>query len=275
MSIKSRTELKNTFVNSYIPDEIDFANVFDSYIHQYDDVLMIDIGGNVGIGTNTPAEKLHVVGNVQVDGNINCQNLYASGDVQVDGALTADSINIPGMAMIPVGGIIMWSGSTIPTGWALCDGLSGTPDLRGRFIVGVTNSDNNDQGYSNTEKIRPDYNLVGKNGGMKEVTLTASQSGLQDHIHSNNLSVQGGQANFTFASCTNNSGDSAHDTRFRTRADTNLVSQTSINGDMIAQEDHYHGLSGGIQGVSQIGLINVIAHENRPPYYVLAFIMKT
>jgi len=38
---------------------------------------------------------------------------------------------------IPQGGIIMWSGTiaTIPTGWALCDGSSSTPDLRNRFIV--------------------------------------------------------------------------------------------------------------------------------------------
>jgi microcystin-dependent protein len=36
----------------------------------------------------------------------------------------------------------MWSGSTstIPTGWALCDGSNGTPDLRNRFIVGAGDS---------------------------------------------------------------------------------------------------------------------------------------
>jgi len=40
---------------------------------------------------------------------------------------------------IPVGGIIIWSGSiaSIPTGWALCNGSSGTPDLRSKFIVGA------------------------------------------------------------------------------------------------------------------------------------------
>ena len=40
---------------------------------------------------------------------------------------------------MPTGGIIMWSGSTgsIPTGWALCDGSNGTPDLRSRFILGA------------------------------------------------------------------------------------------------------------------------------------------
>jgi hypothetical protein len=35
------------------------------------------------------------------------------------------------------GMICLWSGSiaTIPTGWHLCDGTNGTPDLRNRFIV--------------------------------------------------------------------------------------------------------------------------------------------
>lgn len=43
--------------------------------------------------------------------------------------------------LIPRGGIIMWSGTinTIPTGWALCNGQNGTPDLRDRFIVGASN----------------------------------------------------------------------------------------------------------------------------------------
>jgi len=37
------------------------------------------------------------------------------------------------------GMIVMWSGSieTIPTGWHLCDGTEGTPDLRDMFIVGA------------------------------------------------------------------------------------------------------------------------------------------
>jgi hypothetical protein len=41
--------------------------------------------------------------------------------------------------MIPMGGIISWSGSvaTIPNNYALCDGTCGTPDLRDRFIIGA------------------------------------------------------------------------------------------------------------------------------------------
>jgi hypothetical protein len=41
--------------------------------------------------------------------------------------------------LFPSGGIIIWSGSSasIPTGWLLCNGSSGTPDLRNRFVVGA------------------------------------------------------------------------------------------------------------------------------------------
>ena len=43
---------------------------------------------------------------------------------------------------IPSGGIILWSGSTgsVPSGWYLCDGTNGTPDLRNSFIVGAGNT---------------------------------------------------------------------------------------------------------------------------------------
>lgn len=43
------------------------------------------------------------------------------------------------MAVLPRGSILMWSGSitTIPSGFVLCNGAGGTPDLRDRFIVGA------------------------------------------------------------------------------------------------------------------------------------------
>lgn len=39
--------------------------------------------------------------------------------------------------------IMMWSGTvaSIPTGWVLCDGTSGTPDLRDKFVVGAKQDD--------------------------------------------------------------------------------------------------------------------------------------
>ncbi len=35
--------------------------------------------------------------------------------------------------------IVLWSGAVvdIPTGWHLCDGTAGTPDLRNQFLVGA------------------------------------------------------------------------------------------------------------------------------------------
>ena len=43
---------------------------------------------------------------------------------------------------IPTGLISLWSGSigSIPTGWNLCDGSNGTPNLTDRFIVGAGSS---------------------------------------------------------------------------------------------------------------------------------------
>jgi hypothetical protein len=41
-----------------------------------------------------------------------------------------------------IGMILLWSGSivSIPTGWHLCDGDEGTPDLRNNFVVGAGDS---------------------------------------------------------------------------------------------------------------------------------------
>jgi len=40
---------------------------------------------------------------------------------------------------IPTGVISLWYGSigSVPTGWYLCDGANGTPDLRDRFVIGA------------------------------------------------------------------------------------------------------------------------------------------
>ena len=85
---------------------------------------------------------------------------------------------------IPSGGIILWSGATgsIPSGWYLCDGTNGTPDLRNSFIVGAGNT------YA-----------VGATGGTADAivvshthTATVTDPG---HLHSysaNPVNVSGG-----------------------------------------------------------------------------------
>jgi hypothetical protein len=65
----------------------------------------------------------------------------------------------PSVSAVPAGGIIMWSGSigSIPTGYVLCNGSNGTPDLRDRFVVGAGNT------YS-----------VGNNGGFASSGVVTS-----------------------------------------------------------------------------------------------------
>jgi hypothetical protein len=62
----------------------------------------------------------------------------AAGDNSVNIATTAFVQTALSGAFIS-GMIMMWSGTiaTIPSGWLLCNGSSGTPDLRNRFIIGA------------------------------------------------------------------------------------------------------------------------------------------
>lgn len=68
---------------------------------------------------------------------------------------------------LPVGAIIMFSGSAtnLPPDWRVCDGTNGTPDLRGRFVIGVG----------------PSY-AFRSTGGQAKVTLTIDE--MPAHAHS-------------------------------------------------------------------------------------------
>ncbi len=64
-----------------------------------------------------------------------------SSALEVNGDVIADHFD--GYGVVPLGGIIMWSGSeaSIPTNYQLCDGTSRngytTPNLVGKFVVGA------------------------------------------------------------------------------------------------------------------------------------------
>lgn len=93
----------------------------------------------------------------------------------------------PAAAVVPIGGIILWSGArnAIPTGWALCNGQNGTPDLRDRFVIGA--------GLAYT---------VGATGGEETVTLTGKQ--MPAHTHSIGVASIAQKSGGTFRAGTGN-----------------------------------------------------------------------
>ena len=85
------------------------------------------------------------------------------------------------------GMIMMWSGSiiSIPTGWLLCNGASGTPDLRDRFVVGAgTTYAVNDTGGS-ANAVVPSHTHTATDSGH-----THTQTGYTSAIAQNNGSNQ-------------------------------------------------------------------------------------
>jgi microcystin-dependent protein len=72
----------------------------------------------------------------------------------------------PSAGNLPIGAIVIWPGptSSIPSGWVLCDGQNGTPDLRGRFPIGAATA------YPN-----------GSVGGQSTVAPTTQAAGAHSH----------------------------------------------------------------------------------------------
>ena len=170
--------------------------------------------------------------------------------------------NFPANATVPSGGIIMWSGliSAIPTGWSLCDGTNGTPDLRNRFIVGAGDQYNrNDTGGQDsvqlTENEMPSHNHSMNSSGSHSHSGSTDTSG--DHRHD----IQAGVETGDFAAIATGSAFNFPRTR---QTATGGAHSHSLN--INSNGDHTHSINNtGGDG----------SHENRPPYYALAFIMKT
>lgn len=150
------------------------------------------------------------------------------------------------LSPVPIGGIILWSGSvaSIPSGWALCNGSNGTPDLRNRFVVGAGSR------YS-----------PGNTGGLDKVTLSLAE--MPSHFHQIGVMVakwgdNANNRNFPdFNSTSNPNGDyGGNIARWRTRYQGGSTNYSSAGPN-----------NGRTQGTTT-------AHENRPPYYALAYIMR-
>ena len=127
----------------------------------------------------------------------------------------------------PKGVIVIWSGSieNIPEGWALCNGENETPDLRGRFVLGVNPNTKKNSNFTVSE--------ITTVGGAETHKLTIEEMPRHNHPSYTNESAGSGDG-FWYGGG-----------GYRLRANNSM------------------GFTGGDQ-----------PHNNMPPYYTLAYIMK-
>lgn len=164
-------------------------------------------------------------------------------------ALEADSSgNISVSAAVPVGGIIMYSGTlaSIPVGWGLCNGsqyqgangaVIQSPDLTGRFVVGAGSS-------TTVNQLATQYN-VGDTGGEEYHSLSIEE--LPSHGHG----VVYNPANNQWTGW----------------AMPKWGVLGSANGEEILQGGDPSNLDANKHPIT-------MPHNNMPPYYALAYIIK-
>lgn len=280
MARKSRVTLKEYFGSGKTPTARNFADIMDSHLNIVDDEIYVkvieDESGQekyVGMGTPNPKEKLEVTGNIKAEafkGKVDWNNI----------------INMPD-ELIPSGVILMWSGDLKlfdETGkgkedkrmkqWALCNGNNGTPDLRGRFVVGY------DPGKAkkpvSAENKQENYGTLGNTGGSNTHRLTKAELPRHHHaarsMKNNGASIQIGSSGAHRHSYEKNK-------RTKRRGDgirMMRTAHTDVRSVNSGSSSHTHGnrdFSGNVGNGAADGLGDQ-HHENRPPYLVLAYIMK-
>ena len=82
----------------------------------------------------------------------------------------------------PAGIIGMWSGTiaSIPSGWALCDGQLGRPDLRNKFVVGAGGSYAVNAGGGNKDAIVVSHTHTGTVASHTHPTVLTNVYGIND-----------------------------------------------------------------------------------------------
>ena len=141
---------------------------------------------------------------------------------------------------LPTGMILLWSGAigSIPTGYYLCDGNNGTPDLRDRFLVGAGNT------YS-----------VNQTGGSADAIVVS-----HTHTATSTSTVTDPGHNHTVASASSPPNNAGGNAVFGPATNTTSTATTGIT---VATST-----TNATSGTSGTG-------ANLPPYYALAYIMKS
>jgi hypothetical protein len=193
--------------------------------------------------------------------------------------------------ILPYGSIIMWYGrvSEIPTGWSLCNGSNGTPDLRDKFVVGasydriyapgdtstvtvseVAGTDSASTTTGGTAALILPYH---EHASTATISKTPHTHGIIDPGHTHVLTSKAGVVE------TNNltPGGSGEGGRNCTEASSSALiknSQLSLTGiteTEPANDNNSFNYSIAGTGTQNTSLLN---YGNVPPFYALCFIMK-
>jgi hypothetical protein len=252
VQILKNTDITGTLTISGLLDANGGSTIDNIRIGVANDNTIDTSSGNLVLGAATGSE-VQITKNTSVTGSIN-----ATGNV------TGSSFI--GNGTIPIGGIIMWAGLVvdIPLGWKLCDGIFDPvsnltpPDLRDKFIIGA----GVDAIVSG--QIRPATAVEGiykSTGGTKDaVVVTHNHNGFtgnESPPHSHDFTITADtEADFKVGP-----PDSTSLTRwFNTDSNNRNYSGTT------ATSPHNHSIApSGESGTN----------KNLPPYYALAFIMRT
>lgn len=150
------------------------------------------------------------------------------------------------MDIIPEGTIVLYNGTTAPSGWAICDGTNGTPDLRGVFVIGA--------GTNQTTGTSYNFNT---SGGNEQIMLTLNQMYPHTHpVHDYYWLEMSGHGNPASA------GFGADPAGGRYRGNN----KTDEDNDTFYWKEHNTERTPGAEDQEPINIM--------PPYVALTYIMK-
>lgn len=210
-------------------------------------VLDGNVTGNVTGDLTGDSEGTHTgaqIGDVDVRGHV-----LLLDDAQIHTDAIADLDDFVKLFGFPGGGIILWSGTAgnVPVGWALCNGLNGTPDLRNKFVRGAG--------------VGAGFDEAGVTGGVDEVTPSgvSVSAGAHTHTLSGNVATSSTGASLT-----------------KVFKQVDAADQTGCMDNVTLTDPGHNHAQGGTADSSGAHThdITLDPQENRPEYYALCYIMK-
>ena len=226
------------------------------HLHSLDDITAAD---RIEAAGDVQGVNLIATANVQATGTVTASTATVSGTVQAEQLTSTDDANISGTCTagdfvgngtIPIGGIIMWSGTdgSVPSNWQLCNGTNGTPNLIDKFIVGRGSAYAADSTGGSADAIVPTHTHTATGGS---------------HGHPVRHSTQQ-----TGAVTADASGGYILDNTGTQDFASNNSTPGSTSGDQIGQSGSLSLTAAAPAGSSSV------TNANLPPYYAIAYIMR-